>query len=283
MGYTKPVALAATLALGVLAAPAAAAPLRITFAGKSGPGNRDLFTVTPAGEGRKKITSGPADDAFPTVAPARNLVAFARTAPNDVRRLFTVPPNGGAAKSIPNTLDGGAPSWSLDGARIAFDSSHAAGPSRIFTIAPNGTGRVQLTAGPTDSYPSWSPDSKLLVFQRKGQLWRIRADGSQPKKLTNNGKQPAWRPNGKHIAFIRKVDGKGLAVFTMEPNGSKVKQLTLIGPGKENDSRPAWEPNSRHVVYGAVAAGQSSIRTILFGGSIPATPENVTPGETPAW
>jgi Tol biopolymer transport system component len=283
MRYPKPVALVATLALAVFAAPAVAAPLRITFAGKSGPGNRDLFTVTPAGEGRKKITSGPADDAFPTVAPTRTLVAFARTTPSDVRRLFTVPPAGGAVHAIPNTLHGGAPSWAPDGARIAFDSSHGAGPSRIYTISPNGAGRTELTAGPSDSYPSWSPDSKFVAFQRKGQLWRIRADGTQLKKLTNNGKQPAWRPNGKHIAFIRKVDGKGVAIFTMEPNGSNVKQLTLKGPGKEKDSRPAWEPNSRHVVYAALAAGQSSIRTMLFGGSVPATPENVTPGETPAW
>jgi Tol biopolymer transport system component len=287
MRFIKPVALAATLALAVPAAPAGAASLRITFADKAGPGNTDLFTITPSGQGRQKITSGPAKDTLPTLSPARDLIAFTRDAPNNVRRLFAVGANGTGLHVIPNTLNGGAPSWSPDGSQIAFDTSHGDGPSRIFKISPTGTGRTQLTAGPADSNPDWSTDSKLIVFERQGQIWRMRADGSQLKKLTNKGKQPAWRPNDKHIAFVRKIDregiGKSLALFVMEPDGSHVQQLTQKGGGKENDRRPAWEPNSRHLVYAATVGGVSKIRTLLFGGAVPAAPQNVTPGQTPAW
>jgi Tol biopolymer transport system component len=286
MRYPKPVALFAALALAVFAAPAQAAPLRITFAGKSGAGKLDLFTVTPAGQGRQKITSGPADDTLPAVSPARDLIVFTRDATNGVRRLFTVRPNGGVVQAIPNTLDGGAPSWSPDGALIAFDSSHGAGPSRIYTVDPSGAGRTQLTDGPDDSFPDWSPDSARIVFERQGQIWTMNADGTHLAKLANNGTEPAWAPNGEHIAFIRKINreglGKSLALFVMDADGSHVKQLTLKGQVKENDHRPAWEPNSRHIAYAATVGGGTKIRTILFGGSNP-DGVAVTPGQTPAW
>jgi Tol biopolymer transport system component len=278
MGYTKPVALVATLALALagLASPAAAAPLRITFAGESGPGNLDLFTITPAGQGRQKITSGSAKDTLPAWSPARDVIVFTRDAPNGSRRLFAVGPSGSGVHAIPHTVDGGAPSWAPDGGLIAFDTSHGDGPSRIYTVTPSGGSLTPLTNGPADSYPDWSPDSKRIVFQRKGELWRMKADGTQLKRLTDHGKQPAWRPNGKHIAFVRKVNGKP-AVFAMGPDGSHVQQLVQKG------ERPAWEPNSRHLAYGAPAAGGFEIRTILFGGANAPVPEHVTAGQTPAW
>jgi Tol biopolymer transport system component len=272
MRYPRSVAFVAMLALAGLAAPAEAAPLRITFAGESTPGNLDLFTVTPAGEGRNKITSGPADDTLPAFSPARDQIVFTRVATNGVRRLFMVHPTGGGLHVIPHTLHAEAPSWSPDGARIAFDSTDGG----IYTVTPTGGGRTQLTDGAGDATPDWSPDSSRIVFARHGQIWRMRADGSHLKRLAKHGKQPAWAPNGEHIAFVRKGSGQGLAVFVMDADGSHVKQLAATG------QRPAWEPNGRHIVYATGAGGASKIRTLLFAGTKP-NDTFVTPGVTPAW
>lgn len=272
MRYPKSVALVATLALSVLATPADAAPLRLTFAGKSASGNLDLFTVTPAGDGRAKITSGPADDTFPAFSPARDQIAFTRIATNGVRRLFMVRPTGAGLHVVPHTLHGQAPSWSPDGTRIAFASTDGG----IWTVTPTGADRTQLTDGPDDGTPDWSPDASRIVFARDGQIWRMKADGSHLTKLTSKGTQPAWRPNNKNIAFVRQTPGKGRALFLMDLDGSHVKQLTSKG------ERPAWEPNSRHVAY-ATGGGGSKIKTILIGGANAPVPQTVTPGVTPAW
>ncbi|HKP90111.1 MAG TPA: hypothetical protein VJT75_09075 [Thermoleophilaceae bacterium] len=285
MSYTRPAAVLAALALvGLAATSADAASLRIALSGQTAPGNLDIYTVAPNGDGRQKVTSGQADDTLPYFSPARDQIVFTRKPPSGPRRLFMVRPSGANVHVLPNTTDGGAPSWSPDGALIAFG---AAGDG-IHTIKPDGTGGKQLTDGASDANPTWSPDSARIAFERGGEIWRMDADGTNLKRLTKKGAQPAWRPNGKNIAFVRKTNrggaGKSLAVFLMEPDGSHVAQLTLKGGGAaEKDRRPAWEPNSRHVAYGATAGGGSKIRTMLIGGATAATPENVTPGSTPAW
>src|SRR5919197_2190694 len=125
--------------------------------------------------------------------------AAARVAPNGTTHLFTVRPSGGGLHVVAHTLKGAAPSWSPDGALIAFDSSDGG----IYTVTPAGAARTQLTDGPDDATPDWSPNSKRIVFSRHGQIWRMRADGTHLKKLLNRGIEPAWAPNGKHIAFAR--------------------------------------------------------------------------------
>ncbi|MFL5782691.1 MAG: hypothetical protein ACJ760_15340 [Thermoleophilaceae bacterium] len=282
MRTPKAAVLVAALALAGLPATAHAARLNLALSGKSSAHNLDLFTITPDGTGRTKLTSGPAQDLLPAFSPARDLIVFTRVPASGPRRLFTVKPTGGAAHPIANTLKGSAPSWSPDATRIAFSTSDGG----IYTIAPNGAGRAQLSHGPTDATPDWSPDSTQLVFARQGQIWRMNVDGTHLKKLNSDGIDPAWQPNGKHIAFVRKVaraGGKSYAVFAMNADGTHVKQVTLRGDGpKEDDRRPAWEPNSRHIAYAASAAGQSKIETILFGD--PKAPSVfVTAGQTPGW
>ena len=294
MRILKPAALVATLALAVLAAPAQAGRLGIAFAGRSGPGNTDIFTAQPDGTARHSVTSGPASDTLPAWSPLRGQIVFTRDATSKQRHLFLVAPSGSGPHAIPHTLGGGAPSWSPDGARIAFDSSAGGGPSRIFTITPTGAARTQLTAGPDDSRPDWSPDSSHIVFARHGQVWTMAADGSQLKRLTNDGTEPAWAPDGKRIAFVRRIDreggGKSFALFGMDATGANVHQLTLKGhcasskPAdcKQDDHRPAWEPNSRHIVYSETVGGASKVRTILYAGT-KGVSTLVTAGQTPAW
>jgi TolB protein len=57
-------------------------------------------------------------------------------------------------------------------------------------------GRPQrLTPIEADHDPAWSPDGKRLVFIRNDNLWIMSADGSDARRLTNDGipnTAPAW-------------------------------------------------------------------------------------------
>jgi hypothetical protein len=58
--------------------------------------------------------------------------------------------------------DSWEPSWSPDGARIAYKPYNEG----IRIAYPDGTGQVQITKNGLDVSPGWSPDSKHILFNR---------------------------------------------------------------------------------------------------------------------
>lgn len=86
-----------------------------------------------------------------------------------------------------------APSWSPDGARIAFMCRRGGNDFEICVMNLDRTGQLQLTNNTLpEATPSWSPDvdNPQIVFQRtvngRFQLYMINADGTGERRLTNN-------------------------------------------------------------------------------------------------
>src|SRR5437762_9763047 len=112
---------------------------------------------------------------------------------------------------------------SPDGEQVAWVQSTAASTSKqTFVRETSGNApailiKIPISGERTDFDPAWAPDSKTLaVFSGAGegaqrQLWSVKADGSDPKKLTNlNGyaARPRWSHDGKQIAFLY-IEGAG--------------------------------------------------------------------------
>src|SRR5204862_4275075 len=112
---------------------------------------------------------------------------------------------------------------SPDGKQVAWVQSTAASTSKqTFVRETSGNApailiKIPISVERTDFDPAWAPDSKTLaVFSGAGeaaqrQLWSVKADGSDPKKLTNlNGyaARPRWSHNEKQIAFLY-IEGAG--------------------------------------------------------------------------
>jgi len=62
----------------------------------------------------------------------------------------TINPDGSGLQML--TSDGGMPSWSADGSKIAF-TSNADGDNEIYVMNAGGTGRVQLTSDDANDQP----------------------------------------------------------------------------------------------------------------------------------
>jgi acylaminoacyl-peptidase len=112
---------------------------------------------------------------------------------------------------------------SPDGKHVAWVQSTAASTSKQTYVretsgnAPATSVNIPIGSKRTDFDPAWAPDSKTLaVFSSadegaQRQLWSVKADGSDPKKLTNlNGyaARPRWSHDGKQIAFLY-IEGAG--------------------------------------------------------------------------
>jgi Tol biopolymer transport system component len=250
---------ATSLAVTVLAAPAAA---------------------TPPGEN--------GDIAFRRyLGPDRTMGAIIAIAPDGTReRQLTTPPDGHGDD---------VPDWAPDGSRVAFH--RCADVCQILTVRPDGTELTPLSPSCppgvlppacTDNFdPAFSPDGKRLAFARASgeidangaiehvEIWIMRADGSHPRRITMppsrrmEDNQPQWSPDGRRIVFRRiHVASDKRAVFVVNVNGRGLRQLT---PWRLNaGDGPDWSPDGSRILFrinDTSAFTESDLGTVRPNGS----------------
>jgi len=144
------------------------------------------------------------------------------------------------------------PSWSPDGRRFAFSSTHE-GNQEIYTAAADGTDLVRVTqhAG-LDAHPSWSPDGRKIAFatDRWGglELAAAQVDGTGIVRLTNSpglDDYPAYSPDGSRIAFVSNRDGQ-FEIYVAAADGSGPLNLSRH---PLRDTFPTWRPDGRGVTF----------------------------------
>ncbi|HET9588183.1 MAG TPA: protein kinase [Anaerolineales bacterium] len=148
--------------------------------------------------------------------------------------------------------------------QIVFASTRTGMP-QLFLSNIDGTALVQLTNMEDGAcQPAWSPDGSQLVFtspcQRRGEffetayressLYLINSDGSGLKALTTvpgSDFDPAWSPNGEHIAFTSVREGYK-QIFVLDVNSLAITRLTNTGADIES-SQPSWSPDGNWIAY----------------------------------
>jgi DNA-binding SARP family transcriptional activator len=97
-------------------------------------------------------------------------------------------------------------SWSPDGGHIVFSAVPAGRLSMVYVLDANDPDAPLESLGEGVS-PAWSPDGARIAFQRRGDLWIMRPDGSGAYSLTAQlcviG--TAWSPDARRIAFLNGV------------------------------------------------------------------------------
>lgn len=162
---------------------------------------------------------------------------------------------------------------SPDGRLLAAVLSYQ-GSSDIYLLNPS-SGEIlrRLTrAKSIDIAPTWSPDGQFIAFvsDREGspQIWTMRADGSDQKRVTYQGnysQSPSWSPRGNEIAFTSRDEKFVFDIFTVDPNDpSKLKRLTQ---NQGNNEEPSYSPDGRHIVFSSSRTGKSELYIMTADGS----------------
>jgi TolB protein len=182
------------------------------------------------------------------------------------------------------------PSWSADGARIAF-SSRREGTFDIYVMNADGTGTKRLTSTKeSESHPTWSPDGGKIAFARggSGDIYVVNADGSNVHRISDplaEESDPTWSPDGEWIAYARRTPGTAIQeVWIMHPDGSDSRAVTTQGA---KTFTPAWSPDSSRIVFSSNAGGELyELYTVGVDGTgvrsvAPTTGDNFEPSWSP--
>ncbi len=168
------------------------------------------------------------------------------------------------------------PSWSPDGTKITFQRQESG--VGIYVINADGSNLHRLSPTPgMDVRSSWSPDGTQIIFSRvvkqsndggtpETALMVMNADGSNTRTILSNGTfniEAHWSPSGS-IVFMGGAGGKN-QVFTVNPDGSNLKQLTFNSIAGD----PNWSPDGTHISFGSPmeGGGKLNIYTMKADGS----------------
>jgi Tol biopolymer transport system component len=108
---------------------------------------------------------------------------------------------------------------------------------RAIDLTPEGRIVFSAKAGPGPA-----EDGRTL------EIYSARLDGGDLRQLTHNAvfdNDPVVSPDGRRIAFSRKVKGRG-QIFTMSIDGGHLKRTTR---DSARNRQPTWSPDGRRIVY----------------------------------
>jgi Tol biopolymer transport system component len=225
-------ALAAATAL--LALPAAA---QATLAYVKVPLHSVVYTAADNGSGKKRIGRGSA----PRVSPDGEQIAYLHEGKGRVQELKIAAATGGAGRTLmKNWRNSFYLAFSPDSTKIAALRGPEIGAQKLVVIDVS-TGSQRVIAGGIFSGFSFSPDGAEVVYAMAprddyplpSDIYRASANGEKTVRLTRDhrSQDPLWGP-GDTIVFVRQLGAKQRRygpkneLFTMAPDGSRVKRLT---------------------------------------------------------
>ncbi len=252
---------------------------KVVFASYRG-GNGNIYTIEPDGTGLQQLTDTGWDEDDPTYSPDGTKIAYRSDQHGDFD-LMVMEADGSDAEDplhlTASVRDEMGPSWSPDGTKLAF-SSGTASSSDIYVMSAtiqDSEFKVTNTAG-FEVAPDWGPSTGETF------IYTMKPDGTDPQKVTLpiSGGYPAWSPDASRIAFSDKGD-----LFTIQPDGRGLAQLTSNANNTGSDIEPSYSPDGAKVAYTGVASnGTSSVYTVNVNGGTGLF--NVTKGtadRSPVW
>ena len=113
------------------------------------------------------------------------------------------------------------------------------------------------------SDPQISPDGQEVIYRRmgfdimkdkrRGNLWRVRADGENHQKLTNfegNETSPQWSPDGQRIAYVRNAGKEGAEIYVLWLDSGRSARITHV---EGSPSHLRWSPTGTHIAFAMTA------------------------------
>jgi TolB protein len=204
------------------------------------------------------VPAGPSSATFPGT---NGRIAFEHEEPagdHTQTDIFTVKPSGKGLLQLTDSSNNNefGPAWNAAGTRIAFWRTKAPfGPGSIWIMDADGTDKRRLTKNVDARDPVWNPAGGRLAYTcagHNGDICTLRvSDGGDRRHVTSSPAgdfEPAWSPDGRHIAFSRATSAQG-DVGDIYVIDVKTKKVIRVTHSSDYDHQAAWSPDGTKIVF----------------------------------
>jgi len=235
--------------------------------------------VAPTGGGEaRRFTSDPANAHSPAWSPDGRWLAFvsdregestgknAREHGKGKPQVWLIPGDGGEAHQLTFMPHGVSnPTWSPDSQHLVF--SAAVGPLDEETEDGKPLPRVRVI-----DRLLYRLDGVGFIHDKRQHLFLVDLAGGEPQQLTDgdwDDKDPAWSPDGTHIAFTssRGEDRWRLPcpdIYTLPIQNNQAGKLRCLTDGTRSCYSPSWSPEGKTIAFIAKPKLRSANHTELF-------------------
>jgi len=208
------------------------------YSSNSDGGNYDIYLRSMTDITTVRITSHPSKDIMPVISPDGKNLAFVSLRDDPEGDIFVM-------KLKPEDI-------------IKKEKESVAALSSMDNLTENITIEKDEDTGVItnikDANPAWSSDGKMIAYSSsKGgnsDIWIMKPDGSDKKKLTENGGQyPSFSIDGNKIIFVSYRENGNGDIYTLDINTGKENRITN---DKSIKLYPSFTSEESRIIYSSI-------------------------------
>lgn len=173
--------------------------------------------------------------------------------------ILTVPVEEGTWRNLSNNAAAADryPAWSTDGQSIAYFSDAQGGEYQLVISDQTGIGEPRYITIPEPTFflhPVWAPGDQYIAFTDADmRLLMINVETEEVVHIDTEryahperSLQPVWSPDGKWIAYPRRLDNHHRAIFVYSVDSAEVSQIT---DGMADVRTPVWDDSGEYIWF----------------------------------
>jgi TolB protein len=255
-------------------------------------GSKEIWVMNWDGTQQRQITHFGSITSFPSVSPDGRIVAFTSYAGGNPNiYMFSLDTGRKLPFYNQRASMNAFVTFTPDSKRIIFSSTAAGGPAQLYSANANGSDMRRVTSsGAIEVEAKINPKTGTDLVDVSGrsgmpQIYHMNLEGADVSRLTpgtGEATNPAWSPDGSHIAFAwtKGFEPGNYNIFLMDVASQQITQLTANEGRNEN---PTWAPDGAHLAYASKRGRDSQIWVMNADGTGKRALTQSGSNEKPVW